>query len=53
MMSFMATQLITPEQKQELARIFNEIDTDKNGVLTEDEILLGFTKPSNNGLKLV
>lgn len=41
MMSFMATQLITPEQKQEMSRVFNELDTDKNGVLTEDEILKG------------
>jgi calcium-dependent protein kinase len=42
--SFIASQLATKAEKEEIYKVFKEMDTDGNGVLTKDELVAGFEK---------
>lgn len=43
-MSFIATQIITPQEKEELRKVFADLDTSKNGRLSKEEITKGLEK---------
>ena len=42
-MTFIATQIVAQEEKQDLIKTFEALDADGNGVLTQDELILGNT----------
>lgn len=37
--SFIVTQVMGPKEKEKIRDAFEALDTDKNGVLTQDEII--------------
>jgi len=43
-MMFMATQLASNKEKDEMAQIFLKLDKDGDGTLSRDELLEGYTK---------
>jgi calcium-dependent protein kinase len=42
-LTFLTTHMITQEEMRELAKTFEALDTNNNGSLTRDELLVGFT----------
>jgi calcium-dependent protein kinase len=42
-LTFLTTHMITQEEMRELAKTFEALDTNNNGSLTADELLVGFT----------
>ncbi len=46
-MTFIATQIVAQEEKQDLIKTFEALDADGNGVLTRDELILGYMKVYN------
>jgi calcium-dependent protein kinase len=42
-LTFLTTHMITQEEMRELAKTFEALDTNNNGSLTHDELLVGFT----------
>ena len=42
--AFIATQLLSKNEKEQLAKVFKEIDTNGDGVLSLEEVLVGYDK---------